>query len=130
MLLQQFNKVEWGGDAHVEGILELLVCTLVNALHQWQGIVYDAVDPVMSLEYMRDESLKYLFACNVAGKVVATLLLVYHLYCCTRCAELAGNTFANAVCSACHNHHFVLECAVLAHMFLLCIRKIFLFLQI
>ena len=110
MCLQQLDKVERGCDAYAQGILELLVCALVNAFHQRQSIVYYAVHLVVLCKDFGSECLKHLFLGNVAHIVAVALLFVYNIDGGTTCAELTGNAFANAVCTACYNNYLLLEC--------------------
>ena len=98
VLLQQFHQIEGGGDAHTQGILELLVGALVDAPHQGQGVVDDDIHLGVLAQHLGD----------VAHKVVA-LLLVNHIHYGSLLAKLIGNASANATGTAGHNHYFIFK---------------------
>ena len=106
---EKLCKVERGGDAYVQCVLELLKGTLFNTFHQWQGIVYYAVYLVVPLEYVYGKGLKSLLVGNVPN-VMFSLGLVYDIYRRACLLELFGNAFPYSRCSAGNNNYFILEC--------------------
>ena len=115
VVLQQFHQIEGGGDAHTQGILELLVGALVDASHQGQGVVDDDIDLGVLAQYLGGKGLQHLLLGDVAHKVVA-LLLVNHIYYGSLLAKLIGNASANATGTASHDDYSVFECIGLHHL--------------
>ena len=106
--LEKFDQIEGGGDAYTEGILKLIVATLIDALHQGQSVVDDAVHCGVPTEDVGCKGFEHLFLRNVAHEM-SSIGLVNNIHMGPLGTKLIGNTLAYAVGATGHDDYLVFE---------------------
>ena len=108
MWSKEFGEIERCCNTNTQGILELLITTLVYALHQWQGIVDEIIHMPMLLNDILGKLLQHLFVSKVANKVV-TLLFIDYANSCSKFLEFFCYTSSDALCTTCDDYYLILK---------------------
>ena len=67
---KQLGKVKGCGNAHPQGVVELLVAARVNALHQGQGVVDQKVHMTIVVNHLAGKVLQNSLVGQVTHKII------------------------------------------------------------